>query len=246
MCGRNVSPYAQNVERCLEREEETGVREPLPELRVVEPLVAAAKICYRDIVVRSVKEAMQWLVARLMPARTAAKLLKDVTKSAARKALRSEFGNRTLVRAAKVVRTAGRAHTIAVLSDAAVTQVGCHYRYHVAVCERRNRRRPTVRKDTPTPIVSSSSSGSNDDDEEDEDVLAIDVYRKETLMNIIRHALQLSCASIGAGVGAYIVNSRGIGAGIGLLLGDMLGLGIASRLDAAAGDAVSRLRIQYS
>ena len=240
------------MERCLEREEETGEREPLPEFRVMEPLIAAAKICYRDIVVRTVKEAMQWLVARLMPARTAAKLLKDVTKSAARKALRSEFGNRTLMRAAKVARTAGRAHTIALLSDAAVTQVGCHYRYHVAVRDRSKSRRPTVRKDTPTPMLSISSSSTttssrNDGEEDEEDVCAaVDVYRKETLMNIIRHALQLSCASVGAGIGAYIVNSRGIGAGIGLLLGDMLGLGIASRLDFAAADAVLRFRLGSS
>ena len=206
---RPVTLWFKQVEETLEREEESGEREPLPEFHLVPPLRSSVLMCARDVVVRSLKEAMQLLASAVFPGKIAAKLLKDVRRSAMRKAARVP-DLPAWRRAAWVARTASRAHMVAILSDTIVSQAINLYKYYASVNGRQDARGRPKKKDG-------------------EVVHAIIAFRNETYMNVARHLIALAFASAGAGVGSCVHVNHG--SWIGMVLGDALGNVVARGLE---------------
>ncbi|KAL5737375.1 hypothetical protein ACOSP7_030136 [Xanthoceras sorbifolium] len=180
-----------------EEDDDDFLQEPQEERRVdlVVPFKKSVKQIFRETTVVTTRRVLERLAVHYVSRRTAWKLLKDVPKSATRKAQR---GLPTLVYFVRVSRTTFRGHLLGVAASWLV-QVGIEiYR-----CFAR--------------ITRSGEESDNDGKSEQAKLLG-----KKVTGVTIRCGASLIFASIGAGIGATMVRPS-VGQWIGCAVGDLAG-----------------------
>ncbi|XP_024537624.1 uncharacterized protein LOC9649803 [Selaginella moellendorffii] len=180
-----------------EDDEEDRPTETSPDFRLA--FKRSGTHAFREVSVITVRRVLERIVEQVVSARTAWKLLKDVPKSAVRKARRHITKIELFTGVAK---TTFRAHALGVGASCLVQEVLDIYRSgRVIYIHRQNPGRAKGNK---------------------KEIDVLHSLARRTAGNSLKAVASLTCASIGAGCGAVLIKPS-TGTWIGLAVGDLAG-----------------------